>query len=135
MGTTAEFHGEIGPGLVGKRMIDLARRLKKGLRDAGIPLVPPMEDALSAGIVIVEVPAESRREVFSAVGGGFAARISVAWSCSIGPPGTTRIGPLVATVRKPIRSREASAARPVIPLPAAPTHHLQRSHNVAARIS
>ena len=65
MGTTAEFHGEIGPGRVEKRMYDLAGRLKKGLREAGIPLVTPMEDALSAGVVIVEVPAESRREVFS----------------------------------------------------------------------
>ena len=65
MGTTAEFHGEIGPGRVEKRMYDLAGRLKKGLREAGIPLVTPMDDALSAGVVIVETPAESRREVFS----------------------------------------------------------------------
>ena len=65
MGTTAEFHGEIGPGRVEKRMYDLAGRLKKGLREAGIPLVTPVDDALSAGVVIVEVPAESRREVFS----------------------------------------------------------------------
>ena len=65
MGTTAEFHAEIGTERVEKRMYDLAGRLKKGLREAGIPLVTPMEDALSAGVVIVEVPAESRREVFS----------------------------------------------------------------------
>ena len=65
MGTTAEFHGEIGPDRVEKRMIDLARRLKEGARDAGIPLVTPMADALSAGVVIIEVPAESRGEVFS----------------------------------------------------------------------
>ena len=57
MGTTAEFHGEIGPGRVEKRMYDLAGRLKKGLREAGIPLVTPVDDALSAGVVIVEVPA------------------------------------------------------------------------------
>ena len=65
MGTTAEFHGEIGPDRVEKRMIDLARRLKEGIREAGIPLVTPMADALSAGVVIIEVPAESRAEVFS----------------------------------------------------------------------
>ena len=65
MGTTAEFHGEIGPDRVEKRMIDLARRLKEGIREAGIPLVTPMADALSAGVVIIEVPAESRGEVFS----------------------------------------------------------------------
>ncbi len=65
MGTTAEFHGEIGPDRVEKRMIDLARRLKEGIREAGIPLVTPMADELSAGVVIIEVPAESRAEVFS----------------------------------------------------------------------
>ena len=65
MGTTAEFHGEIGPDRVEKRMIDLARRLKEGIRELGIPLVTPMADALSAGVVIIEVPAESRAEVFS----------------------------------------------------------------------
>ena len=65
MGTTAEFQGEIGPDRVEKRMIDLARRLKEGIREAGIPLVTPIEDALSAGVVIIEVPAESRGEVFS----------------------------------------------------------------------
>ena len=65
MGTTAEFHGEIGPDRVEKRMIDLARRLKEGITEAGIPLVTPMEDNLSAGVVIIEVPAESRAEVFS----------------------------------------------------------------------
>ena len=65
MGTMAEFHAEIGHQRVEKRMMDLARRLKEGIREAGIPLVTPMEDALSAGVVIIEVPAESRREVFS----------------------------------------------------------------------
>ena len=65
MGTMAEFHAEIGPQRVEQRMMDLARRLKEGIREAGIPLVTPMEDALSAGVVIIEVPAESRREVFS----------------------------------------------------------------------
>lgn len=65
MGTTAEFHAGIGPDRVEKRMMDLASRLKKGLHERGIPLVTPMESALSAGVVIVKVPAESRREVFS----------------------------------------------------------------------
>ncbi len=65
MGTTAEFHEEIGPDKVENRMMDLARRLKQGIAEMGIPLVTPMADALSAGVVIVEVPAESRREVFS----------------------------------------------------------------------
>jgi len=65
MGTMADFHAEIDPDRVEKRMIDLARRLKEGIREAGIPLVTPMDDVLSAGVVIIEVPAEARREVFS----------------------------------------------------------------------
>ena len=65
MGTTPEFHTEIGPDRVEKRMIDLARDLKEGVREAGIPLVTPMGNALAAGVVITEVPAESRADVFS----------------------------------------------------------------------
>ena len=65
METTAAFHAEIGPARIEERMLALARRLKEGARELGIPLVTPVEDALSAGVVIIEVPAESRREVFS----------------------------------------------------------------------
>lgn len=65
MGTTAEFHAAIGPDQVEKRMFDLARRLKEGIHELGIALVTPMDAALSAGVVIIEVPAESQREVFS----------------------------------------------------------------------
>lgn len=65
METTASFHAEIGPPRIERRMLALARRLKEGARELGIPLVTPMKDALSAGVVIFEVPEESRREVFS----------------------------------------------------------------------
>ncbi len=65
MGLTAAFHGEIGPARIEKRMLALARRLKEGIREIGIALVTPMDEALSAGVVILEVPAASRREVFS----------------------------------------------------------------------
>lgn len=65
METTAAFHGEIGSGRIETRMTALARRLKEGAAALGLPLVTPMEDAMSAGVVIVEVPAENRREVFS----------------------------------------------------------------------
>ena len=65
MGTTAEFHADIGSDRVEKRMFDLARRLKEGIHELGISLVTPMDAALSAGVVIIEVPAESQREVFS----------------------------------------------------------------------
>lgn len=65
METTAAFHGEIGGARIETRMRWLARRLKEGAAALGLPLVTPMDDALSAGVVIVEVPAENRREVFS----------------------------------------------------------------------
>lgn len=65
MATTAEFHREIGVRRIEARMMALARRLKEGAAALGLPLVTPMEDAMSAGVVIVEVPDESRREVFS----------------------------------------------------------------------
>ncbi len=65
METTAAFHAGIGPERIEARVLDLARRLKEGIREQGIPLVTPMPDALSAGVVIVETPAEARREVFS----------------------------------------------------------------------
>lgn len=65
METTAAFHGEIGSARIETRMTALARRLKEGAAALGLPLVTPMDDALSAGVVIVEVPAENRREVFS----------------------------------------------------------------------
>ena len=65
MGTTAAFHEEIGPERVEKRMLALAGRLKDGIRDLGLSLVTPTGASLSAGVVIVEVPAAARREVFS----------------------------------------------------------------------
>jgi len=46
-------------------MSDRAGRLREGVREAGIPLVTAIEDALAGGVVIVGGPAESRREVCS----------------------------------------------------------------------
>lgn len=65
MATTAAFHREIGVERIESRMLALARRLKEGAAALGLPLVTPMDDEMSAGVVIVEVPSESRREVFS----------------------------------------------------------------------
>ena len=65
MATTAAFHREIGVERIESRMMALARRLKEGAAALGLPLVTPMDDEMSAGVVIVEVPGESRREVFS----------------------------------------------------------------------
>ncbi len=64
MATTAAFHQEIGAQRVEARMIGLARRLRRGAGELGIPLVTPDDDELSAGVVIVQVP-EHGREVFS----------------------------------------------------------------------
>ena len=65
METTATFHAEIGPTRVEQRVLALARRLKEGIHELGIPLVTPMPEALSAGVVIIEVSPDARAEVFS----------------------------------------------------------------------
>lgn len=65
MGTTADFHRLIGPGRVEGRVQELAGTLKAGLQEMGMSLVTPVPAELSGGVVIMEVPAEKRREAFN----------------------------------------------------------------------
>ena len=65
METTAAFHAEITTARVEQRVLQLARMLKEGIRDLDIPLVTPMADDLSGGVVIIEVNPDNQREVFS----------------------------------------------------------------------
>ena len=48
-------------------MLDLATRLKEGLHEAGARLVTPMERELSAGVVIMDVPADNRQKLLDAL--------------------------------------------------------------------
>lgn len=63
LGTTVDFHRAIGPERVEARMIELARVLKEGLKEAGFKLVTPLPAELSAGVVIIEVPQPARGKV------------------------------------------------------------------------
>ena len=63
MGTAADFHAQLGPAEVEARVAELATALKEGISEMGIPLVTPMDPALSGGVVILEV-AGDREAVF-----------------------------------------------------------------------
>ena len=55
IGTTADFHEQIGAARIEARVTALATRLKEGLHEAGYALVTPLAPALSAGVCIVTV--------------------------------------------------------------------------------
>lgn len=58
-----DFHFQIGRSRIECRIVELADALKKGLHDAGVPLVTPMNRLLSGGICTVAVAPEKRREL------------------------------------------------------------------------
>jgi selenocysteine lyase/cysteine desulfurase len=60
MGTTADFHREIGVAEIEGRVAELATALKEGVAELGIPLVTPMEPKLSGGVCILEVTGNGR---------------------------------------------------------------------------
>ena len=55
LGDTAEFHDSIGPTKVEARVRELASLLKRSIAAVGASLVTPVDDALSAGVCIMEV--------------------------------------------------------------------------------
>lgn len=57
----AEFLDGIGWERLQARVLELARRLKEGLVEAGARLVTPMDEVLSAGVCVMEVPAPVRQ--------------------------------------------------------------------------
>ena len=67
VGATADVHAAIGYAEVEKHMLDLATRLKQGLHEAGAKLATPMERELSAGVVIMSVPADNRQKLVDAL--------------------------------------------------------------------
>ena len=58
-----DFHLHIGRARIESRVIELATALKKGLHDAGIPLLTPMSASLTGGVCTVAVAPERRREL------------------------------------------------------------------------
>jgi selenocysteine lyase/cysteine desulfurase len=68
MATTVDFHQQIGGAArVEERVLALASRLKNGLAGVGAKLVTPESPALSAGVVIVEVPNNNRQKLLDAL--------------------------------------------------------------------
>ena len=63
MATAARFHATLGPDRIGLRVAELATAIKEGVAALGLPLVTPMDPALSGGVCIVEV-AGDRQAVF-----------------------------------------------------------------------
>ena len=60
-----DFHIAIGLGRIEARLVELATALKGGLREAGIELVTPLDQALSASVCVVRVPPEKSEEVYN----------------------------------------------------------------------
>lgn len=60
---TVNIHQAIGPKNVHDRVVYLADRLKKGLKNSGAILVTPESSKFSHGVVIIEVPGEHRARV------------------------------------------------------------------------
>ena len=78
IGATADFHSTIGTKRVEQRVLELAGRLKQGLRGIGARLVTPEQQDLSAGVCIIEVPPDKRAELLDRMYGehGIAASTS-----------------------------------------------------------
>ncbi len=60
----AALHAAIGPKAVEEHMVALAQRLKEGLLALGLPLVTPLDPALSSGVCIARIPGPARGELF-----------------------------------------------------------------------
>jgi selenocysteine lyase/cysteine desulfurase len=67
VGTMADMHAMLGPAAVEARMYALVQTLKKGLHDAGAKLVTPMDEKVSGGVCIVEVPQQHRADMVNAL--------------------------------------------------------------------
>ncbi len=67
VGTAIDFHRAVGPERIERHLYELAAALKAGLKDMGLRLVTPEEPTMSAGVCIVEVPREKRREIVNAL--------------------------------------------------------------------
>jgi selenocysteine lyase/cysteine desulfurase len=63
VGDGVDFHQMMGPSRVERRVLELANTLKAGLKELGAKLVTPEDPNLSAGVCVVEVPEDQRRQL------------------------------------------------------------------------
>jgi selenocysteine lyase/cysteine desulfurase len=87
VGTTADFHGMIGPDRVEARVLVLAHTLKAGFKEMGLKLVTPEDPELSGGVCIIQVAREKRLEVFN--------RLYEEYGIAGSPTGGLRLSPHV----------------------------------------
>ena len=92
VGTTVDFHNAIGASRVQARVIELATMLKSGLADLGMTLVTPAAPELSAGVCIIEVPREKRRETMN--------RLYEEHGIAVAPTGGLRLCPHVYNTKE-----------------------------------
>lgn len=67
VGTAADFHAMLGPAAVEARLYAMVQTLKKGLRDTGAKLVTPMDEKVSGGVCITEIPQQHRANMVNAM--------------------------------------------------------------------
>ena len=67
MRQAAEFHASIGTDRVEQRVRELSSLLKQSLTSIGATLVTPLDEALSAGVCIMQVESEKRAAFFEAM--------------------------------------------------------------------
>jgi isopenicillin-N epimerase len=65
--TMADMHAMLGSAAVEARMYALVQTLKKGLQDAGAKLVTPMDEKVSGGVCIIQVPQQHRADMVNAM--------------------------------------------------------------------
>ena len=67
IGTTVAFQNRMGLAEIEARVLELAARLKAGLREAGYDLVTPVARELSGGVCIASVDGDRRQQIVGAL--------------------------------------------------------------------
>ena len=60
----ADFHEMIGPEKIEARVLELSGRLKSRIKDLGLPLVTPLDPAMSGGVVVVRAAADKGKQAY-----------------------------------------------------------------------
>jgi selenocysteine lyase/cysteine desulfurase len=64
IGTAVGFHHLLGPGRIQNRIYQLAQALRAGLQRSGVKIITPEDSRFSAGVIVFDVPAAKKQQVF-----------------------------------------------------------------------
>jgi selenocysteine lyase/cysteine desulfurase len=64
MRIAADFHEMIGPEKIEARVLELSGRLKSRIKELGLPLVTPLDPAMSGGVVVVRASADKGKQAY-----------------------------------------------------------------------